>query len=110
MDDNTLPDLDSDKTIEQVIFENRIFDKNVAHIITHNGIKSWFESSPFHRFYPETAMKNKCAFRKKTQNYLYNQETGVLRKYVKGVDGVGKYQKCRKKILRPPDMSKIIVF
>lgn len=89
MDTESLPDLDNQRTIEQVIFDNKVFDKNYKFVITHNGIKRWFESPPENRFYPIFAVKNKCAFRKKVKNYEYNYGQGTLRKLVKGVDGIG---------------------
>lgn len=91
--DDFLPDIDdmnNGKTIEQVIFENKVYDKNCKFVIQHNGIKQFYQSDSDNRFYPDFAKKNKCAFRKKAKNYYYDSSRDTLQKLVQGVDGIGK--------------------
>ena len=78
------------KDIEEIRFENKVFEKNAKFVLTKNGITSWFQTEPDKCLIPDFARRNKLAFEKKMCKYRYDKVTGILSKLVTGVDGISK--------------------
>ena len=88
--ENYLPDLPSEISGEQIVFQQKVFRSNEAFNKVHNAIILWFKSPPENRQYPKSKQNNKNSFRKKVRRYSYHNKTGVLYKTVKSSDGIGK--------------------
>ena len=60
MDDgNTLPDLNNEKTSEQIVFEQKVFRANEVFMKLHQDIINWYLSPTDKRSYPKTCIKTK---------------------------------------------------
>ena len=79
-DKNYLPDLNNELAGEQIMLQQRVFRTNQAFIKVNEEIIAWFKSSPEHRAYPKSQLKNKNSWHKHMRKYSYNTEMGVLYK------------------------------
>ena len=89
-DGQFLPDLNNDKTGEQIMLEQKVFRANETFIRVHQDIINWYLSPENSRQYPDCFAKNKNGFRMRCKNYIYDENKGILYKRVKCSDGIGK--------------------
>ena len=57
-----LPDLPNEKSGDQLVFEQKVFQANEAFKRVHQSIINWFLSPQERRVYPKIAANNKNAF------------------------------------------------
>ena len=59
VDEKYLPDLDNDKSSEQIVFDQKVFRANEVFIKIHQDIINWYLSPPDKRSYPKGSLRNK---------------------------------------------------
>ena len=57
-----LPDLNTRKTSEQLVFESEVYNANQQFVRIQTDMIKWILSPPESRVYPQHAKNNKCAF------------------------------------------------
>ena len=77
-DEKYLPDLDNDKTGEQIAFDQKVFRANEVFVKLHQDIINWYLSLTDKRCYPKTSIKNKNGFRLRCHNYIYDETKAIL--------------------------------
>ena len=89
-DENYLPDLNNEKTGEQIVFEQKVFRANEAFKHKMNDLILWHKSPTECRQYPKKSQTNRFTYRKYACLFEYDAWKKVLYKKVKNSDGIGK--------------------
>ena len=84
-----LPDLPNEKSGDQLVFEQKVFQANEAFKRVHQNIINWFLSPQERRVYTKIAVYNKNAFCAKCKSYVYDEAKSILYKKVPCTDGIG---------------------
>ena len=87
--DNVFTDLGNEKTTEQLVSEAKVRRSNIEFRRRKEDIIRFMLSNPECRLYPQSAKRNKRAFRKKVKKYTHNPEKKQLFKKTICHDGVG---------------------
>ena len=87
---NFLPDLNNDKTSEQLLFDSKVYHANEQFVRIRTDIIKWILSPAERRFYPAQARNNKRAFRQTVLQYSYDQKRKKLFKKRICHDKIGK--------------------
>ena len=84
MDDgNTLPDLNNEKTSEQIVFEQKVFRCNESFARKVNELINFLKSPVEHHCYPKKATNNRNMYMKQARQFTYDVKKGILYKEVK---------------------------
>ena len=75
-----LPDLNEDKPPELIEFEYQVCKVNDHFCAIRNDIIMWYLSPPESHSYPNSAKKNKCAFRQSVVHDSYDNVKNILYK------------------------------
>ena len=89
LENGILPDLPDEITEEQLVLQQKVFRKNEEFIKLYNGIIKWLRSDVNNREYPIKYKRNRNAFRKKAEKYMYDENSQKLYKRSEGNDGIG---------------------
>ena len=89
--DNYLPDLDNEKTGEQIVFDQKVFRANENFWWKMQDLITWFKSPSDSHVYPKNAMNNKHTYRRHASLFEFDKKKNVLYKRVKNSDGIGEY-------------------
>ena len=87
--ENYLPDLDREKTGEQIVFEQKVFRANESFKQKVDGLILWHKSLSDCHTYPVESTKNRSAYRKHAHLFEYDFKKKVLYKKVKNSNGIG---------------------
>ena len=90
-DEKYLPNLDNDRSCEQIVFDQKVFRANEVFMKLHQDIINWYFSPPDNRCYLKCSMRNKNGFRMRCHNYVYDESKAILYKKIKCNDGISKY-------------------
>ena len=81
MDDDTdgsssdfLPDLNNEKTSEQLLFDSKVYHANGQFTRIRTDIIKWILSPPENRVYPQHVKNNKHAFQQTVLQYSYDKK------------------------------------
>ena len=77
-----LPDLPNEKSGDQPVFKQKVFQANETFKRVHQSIINWFLSPAERRVYPKTAANNKNGFCSKCKSYVYDEGKSILYKKV----------------------------
>ena len=92
LENGILPDLPDEITEEQLVLQQKVFRKNEEFIKLQNGIIKWLRSDVNNREYPIKYKRNRNAFWKKAEKYMYDENSQKLYKQSEGNDGIGNVQ------------------
>ena len=90
--ENCLPDLDTDTSGEQIVFEQKVFRANEAFRKKMQDLINWFKSPSNCHIYPKNAMNNKHTYKRYAHLFEFDHKKQVLYKKVKNSDGIGEYR------------------
>ena len=85
-----LPDLNNEKTSEQLLFDSKVYHANEQFIRIRTDIIKWVLSPAESRSYPAHVRNNKRAFQQTVLQYSYNQKRKKLFKKHICHDKIGK--------------------
>ena len=80
---NYLSDLKNERTGEQIVFEQKVFQANEAFKCRINDLILWHKLPMECRQYPEKSQTNQCTYRKYAHLFEYDKCKKVLYKKVK---------------------------
>ena len=86
-----LPDLNNEKTGEQIVFELKVKISNKTFINRMEDVIKWLTSPSENRVYLKSASTNWHAYKKFAHQFTYDEWKKILYKNVSGSDGIGKY-------------------
>ena len=81
--ENFLPDLDNEKTGEQIVFEQKVCRANEAFQWKVDGLITWHMSPSDCHIYPQEANNNWSSFKRHAHLFEYNPKKRVLYKKVR---------------------------
>ena len=89
--ENFLPDLDNEKTGEQIVFEQKVFIANEAFIWKVDGLINWHNSPSDCQAYPNEWNNNRSSIKRHAHLFEYDSKEKVLYKKITSSDGIGTY-------------------
>ena len=92
LENGILPDLPDEITGEQLVLKQKVFRKNEKFIKLHTGIIKSLKSDVNNREYPIKYKRNKNAFRKKAEKYMYDKKSKYYTSEVKEMMGLVMYK------------------
>ena len=69
-----LPDLNNEKTSEQLLFDSKVYHENEQFVRIRADIIKWILSPPENRIYPQHIKNNKRAFQQTVLQYSYDKK------------------------------------
>ena len=69
-----LPDLNNEKTSEQLLFDSKVYHANEQFVRIRTDIIMWILSPTENRFYPQHVKNIKCAFWQTILQYSYDKK------------------------------------
>ena len=89
-DGSTLPDLNNEKTGEQILFEQKVFRCNEAFVRKVNDLIKWHKAPADCRPYPKYACNNRNKYKKHARRFTYDAKKGILFKKIEDSYGISK--------------------
>ena len=86
-----LPDLNNEKTGEQIVFELKVKRSNGTFINKMEDVIKWLTSPSENRVYPKSASTNQHAYKNVAHQFTYDERKEIWYQNVSGSDGIGKY-------------------
>ena len=73
-----LPDLNNERTSEQLLFDSKVYHANKQFVRIRTDIIKWILSPPESRFYPQHVKNNKRAFWQTVLQYSFDKKRKKL--------------------------------